>query len=480
MGRRPAHTAPRSPPATPPARSTSASTAASPPTSAGSSPGARPITLLGETAEDVAEAQRELVRIGIDRPAAHATGGPDRLERPRAELVPRPAPSPTSPRCATTARSSSSTCAAPTSTTRPASPAPSTSRSTSCRDRLADVPAGEVWVHCAGGYRASVAASMLDAAGPLAGRGRRHLRQRRAGRAPPGGARRVTPRSSPLVAGALIGLSLGALGGGGSILAVPVLVYAARPDPGAGHHRVAGRRRGRPPWRAPSPPYRAGHVLLARGVAFGAVAIGGAVAGARAVRGRPRAGAAGARSRALMLVVAGVMAVRQLAQPAAGPRAGAARPTARRSTTRSSRSAPPSCASARGPSRCSSPPPSSACSPGSSAWAAASSSSPPWSSRSRSRWSYAAGTSLVVITITSGVALARPRRLRRHTRLVAGRRRSPSPPWSAGLAGARLAAQHRHPAALRRLHRPRPRRRRLHRDPGPPRPRLSDSARPRP
>ncbi len=35
------------------------------------------LTLLGETADDVAEAQRELVRIGIDRPAAMATGGPD-------------------------------------------------------------------------------------------------------------------------------------------------------------------------------------------------------------------------------------------------------------------------------------------------------------------------------------------------------------------------------------------------------------------
>jgi hydroxyacylglutathione hydrolase len=31
--------------------------------------------------------------------------------------------------------------------------------------RLADVPAGELWVHCRGGYRASVAASILDAAG---------------------------------------------------------------------------------------------------------------------------------------------------------------------------------------------------------------------------------------------------------------------------------------------------------------------------
>ena len=36
-----------------------------------------PVTLLGETPEDVAEAQRELVRIGIDRPAAQATGGPE-------------------------------------------------------------------------------------------------------------------------------------------------------------------------------------------------------------------------------------------------------------------------------------------------------------------------------------------------------------------------------------------------------------------
>ena len=27
------------------------------------------------------------------------------------------------------------------------------------------MPAGEVWVHCAGGYRASVAASFLSAAG---------------------------------------------------------------------------------------------------------------------------------------------------------------------------------------------------------------------------------------------------------------------------------------------------------------------------
>jgi rhodanese-related sulfurtransferase len=30
---------------------------------------------------------------------------------------------------------------------------------------MAEVPAGEIWVHCAAGYRASIAASFLAAAG---------------------------------------------------------------------------------------------------------------------------------------------------------------------------------------------------------------------------------------------------------------------------------------------------------------------------
>jgi rhodanese-related sulfurtransferase len=34
-------------------------------------------------------------------------------------------------------------------------------------DRLGEVPAGEVWVHCQAGYRASIAASVLAAAGHL-------------------------------------------------------------------------------------------------------------------------------------------------------------------------------------------------------------------------------------------------------------------------------------------------------------------------
>lgn len=123
-----------------------------------------PITLLGETAEEVAEAQRELVRIGIDRPAAHATGGPEdwsdrglssfetatfadlaqvRHHREVVVLDVRRADEHDAARI-------DGAVSIPLH---------------ELWDRLGDVPAGEVWVHCAGGYRASVAASMLDATG---------------------------------------------------------------------------------------------------------------------------------------------------------------------------------------------------------------------------------------------------------------------------------------------------------------------------
>ena len=123
-----------------------------------------PITLLGETAEDVAEAQRELVRIGIDRPAAHATGGPEdwsdgelssfatatfadlaqvRHHREVVVLDVRRADEHDAARIDGAVNIPLH----------------------ELMSRLDDVPAGEVWVHCAGGYRASVAASMLDAAG---------------------------------------------------------------------------------------------------------------------------------------------------------------------------------------------------------------------------------------------------------------------------------------------------------------------------
>jgi len=123
-----------------------------------------PVTLLGETATDVAQAQRELVRIGIDRPAAHSTGGPDNWS------VDAPVSFPT----ATFAdleqvrhhreivvldvRRAEEYKAAriQDAVNIPIHELPR---------RTAEVPPGEVWVHCAAGYRASIAASFLDAAG---------------------------------------------------------------------------------------------------------------------------------------------------------------------------------------------------------------------------------------------------------------------------------------------------------------------------
>ena len=82
--------------------------------------------------------------------------------------------------------------------------------------------------------------------------------------------------ASPL--GFLIGLSLGALGGGGSILAVPALVYAAGQDPKAatatslflvGSASVVGM----------ATHWRAGRVRLGTGFVFGVAGIAGSLAG---------------------------------------------------------------------------------------------------------------------------------------------------------------------------------------------------------
>lgn len=122
-----------------------------------------------------------------------------------------------------------------------------------------------------------------------------------------------------VIAGALIGLSLGTLGGGGSILAVPALVYlldqsAVQATTGSlivvGVTSLLGTVTA----------YRAGNVLLARGVAFGIVAIGGAVLGSHASTRIPQT-VLMASFALLMLIVGGVMAWRQLrhSRPAAPP-----------------------------------------------------------------------------------------------------------------------------------------------------------------
>ncbi len=127
-------------------------------------PWGAPLTLLGESPEQVAEAQRELVRIGIDRLRGAATGGPSdwtaapletfdlgdfadlakvRHHRRVTVLDVRRASEYEAEHVVDALNV-------------PLHELPG---------RTAEVPDGEVWVHCASGYRASVAASLLTAPG---------------------------------------------------------------------------------------------------------------------------------------------------------------------------------------------------------------------------------------------------------------------------------------------------------------------------
>ncbi|KUM96390.1 MBL fold metallo-hydrolase [Streptomyces yokosukanensis] len=129
-------------------------------------PWGRPVTLLAESAEQLAYAQRELVRVGIDRPAAAATGGPSAWTAegealatfPRATFADLAGRHPADGVVVLDVRRDSERAAGfiegsvhiPLHT---------------LHRRLDEVPPGEVWVHCAGGMRAAIAASLLDAAG---------------------------------------------------------------------------------------------------------------------------------------------------------------------------------------------------------------------------------------------------------------------------------------------------------------------------
>lgn len=127
-------------------------------------PWGTPLTLVGDTAEQVAEAQRELVRIGIDRLAGHAHGRPESWTDGPLASYPRAS-------------------FAELNDVRHHRPVVvlDTRRRLEWEDghiegavhiplhdllhRLDDVPPGELWVHCAAGYRASAASSILKAAG---------------------------------------------------------------------------------------------------------------------------------------------------------------------------------------------------------------------------------------------------------------------------------------------------------------------------
>ena len=123
-----------------------------------------PVTLLGETPDEVAEAQRELVRIGIDRPAAQATGKPgDWSDRELASF-----PTATFADLAQVRHHREVVILDVRRTDEYDDARIDGAVNVPIHElwgRLDEVPAGEVWVHCAGGYRAAIAASMLDATG---------------------------------------------------------------------------------------------------------------------------------------------------------------------------------------------------------------------------------------------------------------------------------------------------------------------------
>lgn len=130
-------------------------------------PWGAPITLVGDEPEQVADAQRQLVRIGIDELAGAAVGRITTLS-PGGEVR--------SYRRATFAELASERAERGADIVvldvrrrdewedghiEGAAHIPFFD----LRDRRGDVPAGEVWVHCQSGYRASIGASLLDAAG---------------------------------------------------------------------------------------------------------------------------------------------------------------------------------------------------------------------------------------------------------------------------------------------------------------------------
>ena len=124
------------------------------------------MTLLGATADAVAEAQRELVRIGIDRPAAAAVGGPRdwaggaplaTYRRASFDELAEAVAGADAPAVLDVRRNEERAAAwIPGSTHIPIH---------ELLDRLDEVPTGPVWVHCAAGYRAGVVAALLQARG---------------------------------------------------------------------------------------------------------------------------------------------------------------------------------------------------------------------------------------------------------------------------------------------------------------------------
>lgn len=123
-----------------------------------------PVTLVGESRVAVAEAQRQMVRIGIDRPAGASTERPrdwaegERSSFPTARFEDLAAASPSSTRTVLDVRRTDEWDAGHLAD---AINIPLQQ----LEDRLDEVPDGELWVHCVSGYRAALGASILARAG---------------------------------------------------------------------------------------------------------------------------------------------------------------------------------------------------------------------------------------------------------------------------------------------------------------------------
>ncbi|MFE4696545.1 rhodanese-like domain-containing protein [Streptomyces sp. NPDC056738] len=129
-------------------------------------PWGKPVTLLAESPEQLARAQRELVQVGVDRPAAAAVGSPAAWLRAGEQAR--------TFRRAVFAELAEGYAAGETvvlDVRRDSERAGGHIAGSvhipvhQVRDRLGEIPAGTVWVHCAGGMRAAIAASLLDATG---------------------------------------------------------------------------------------------------------------------------------------------------------------------------------------------------------------------------------------------------------------------------------------------------------------------------
>ncbi len=131
-------------------------------------PWGMPVTLVGDSAEEVAEAQRQLVRVGIDRPAAQALGGPETYGAGIGRGSYRTTDFEALAKAMTEGADRVQVLDVRRNDERRAGGIVGSLHIPihELEHRMGEVPTDrEVWVHCASGYRASIAASLLARGG---------------------------------------------------------------------------------------------------------------------------------------------------------------------------------------------------------------------------------------------------------------------------------------------------------------------------